>query len=110
MSPYSGMSGTVRERAPRTTATEPPGCEPAAVGDREAPEQDRFFREIVLCLGGIFAVHGCDDVLVRQVARSLEQLYERARARRVQPPHAPRRAPPSPHPAIEALLFRIGRR
>lgn len=73
---------------------------------------DRFFREIVLCLGGIFAAHGCDDALIRQGMRSLERIYDRACARRQEQaggaggPPKPRLIP---HPAVEDLLCRIGR-
>ena len=76
-------------------------------------EHDRVFREIVLCLGGIFAAHDCDDILVRQVTKSLGRVYERSRARRAsngshaEGDSSPRR--PVPHPAVEELLSRIGR-
>lgn len=77
-----------------------------------AAETDRFFREIVLCLGGIFAARGCDDALVWQVTRSLDRIYRRSRARLLDREGAgdgelpPRRV--EPHPAVEDLLSRIG--
>jgi hypothetical protein len=75
-------------------------------------ENDRFFREIVLCLGGIFAAHDCDDILIRQVTKSLGHIYDRSRARRAShgsqaEGDAPSRRP-VPHPAVEELLSRIG--
>ena len=77
-----------------------------------AAETDRFFREIVLCLGGIFAARGCDDALIWQVTRSLDRIYQRSRARLLESESAgdndgpPRRV--EPHPAVEDLLSRIG--
>lgn len=76
-------------------------------------ETDRFFREIVLCLGGIFSIQECPDDVVWQVTKSLEHIYHRNRARLLQREHPgeselpPRRA--EPHPAVEDLLSRIGR-
>lgn len=78
-----------------------------------AAETDRFFREIVLCLGGIFASEEVDDALIWQVTKSLDRIYERARARVLEreisgdTETAPRRM--EPHPAVEHLLTRIGR-
>jgi len=78
-----------------------------------AAETDRFFREIVLCLGGIFATHEVDDALVWQVTKSLDHIYERARTRVLEressgeTDSAQRRM--EPHPAVEHLLTRIGR-
>ncbi len=46
------------------------------------PEQDdqaRLFREVVLVLGGVFAVQGTDDETIRRVATGLECVYRRAR-------------------------------
>ena len=78
-----------------------------------AAETDQFFREIVLCLGGIFASHELDDTLIWQITKSLERLYERARARQSQREGGGGAAVPQrrlePHPAIEDLLLRIGR-
>ena len=77
-----------------------------------AAETDRFFREIVLCLGGIFAAQKVDDAVVWQVTESLERIYERARERTAacdgHPDlHVfPRRA--EPHLAVAELLTRIG--
>ena len=75
-------------------------------------ETDRFFREIVLCLGGIFAAQEVDDTVVWQVTKSLDHIYQRARSRllEMEPPSGPdlisRRL--EPHPAVEDLLARIG--
>jgi hypothetical protein len=78
-----------------------------------AAETDRFFREIVLCLGGIFAAQEVDDALVWQVTKSLDRIYQRNRARLLErqssgDPDVPQRRV-EPHPAIEDLLTRIGR-
>ena len=43
-------------------------------------EIDGLFREIVLCLGGIFAVQEVSDELVWQVVRNLYRIYRRVRA------------------------------
>jgi len=59
-----------------------------------------LFREIVLVLGGIFAVRGTDDETIRRVARGLERAWLRARGVPAEP--TPRTLPP--HPAIAALL------
>lgn len=77
-----------------------------------AAETDRFFREIVLCLGGIFAVQEVDDALIWQVTKSLDRIYQRTRARLLEregssDQDVPRRRV-EPHPAIEDLLSRIG--
>jgi len=60
-----------------------------------------LFRDVVLVLGGVFAVEGTDDRTIRRVAAGLERVYQRAR-RQAAP--APRRAVLSPHPAIAGLL------
>ena len=77
-----------------------------------AAETDRFFREIVLCLGGIFAARGCEDALVWQVTKSLDRIYQRARARLLEREGAAECELPArrvePHPAVEDLLSRIG--
>lgn len=78
-----------------------------------AAEADRFFREIVLCLGGIFAARECDDALVWQVTKSLDRIYQRTRARLLEretngDTDLPQRRV-EPHPAVEDLLSRIGR-
>ncbi len=72
---------------------------------------DRLFREIVLCLGGIFAAHDCEDAVIRQGMRSLERIYDRACARRQQhaAPRKSSRSRIAPHPAVEEFLCRIGR-
>ena len=78
-----------------------------------AAETDRFFRELILCLGGIFAVQEVDDTLVWQVTKSFDVIYQRTRARLLQragprEKELPRRRV-EPHPAVEDLLTRIGR-
>ena len=78
-----------------------------------ATETDRFFREIVLCLGGIFASREVDDTLIWQVTKSLDRIYQRSRARILEhEPQGDAEVPQrrvEPHPAIEDLLTRIGR-
>ena len=64
-------------------------------------EVARLFREVVLVLGGVFAVQGTDDETIRRVAVGLEGAYRRARSR---DPQATRHARRAPHPAIVALL------
>ncbi len=76
-------------------------------------ETDRFFREIVLCLGGIFATAECDDRLVWQITKSVDRIYRRNRERILRreasgDAEMPRRNA-EPHPAVEDLLSRIGR-
>ena len=78
-----------------------------------AAETDRFFREIVLCLGGIFAARDCEDALVWQVTKSLDRLYQRNRARLLERESGGENDLPQrrvePHAAVEDLLSRIGR-
>ncbi len=60
-----------------------------------------LFRDVVLVLGGVFAVRGTDDETVRRVAGGLDRAYRRARGG----PAAPAtRTKLAPHPAIAALL------
>ena len=76
-----------------------------------AAETDRFFREIVLCLGGIFAARDVDDAFIWQVTKSLDRIYQRAQARILERESAADELPPrrvEPHPAVEDLLSRIG--
>ena len=71
--------------------------------DRKPTHDDvtRLFRDVVLVLGGVFAVEGTDDRTIRRVATGLERVYQRARHQ----PRAPKPSPPlAPHPAIAALL------
>ncbi len=75
-------------------------------------EMDRFFREVVLCLAGIFAVRDCEDDIVRQVTRSLGHVYRRHRRRLLRQGSGNAKAarrPIEPHPAVEELLAQIGR-
>lgn len=78
-----------------------------------AAETDRFFREIVLCLGGIFAAQEVDDALIWQVTKSLDRIYQRNRARLLERDGGADNDVPQrrmePHPAVEDLLTRIGR-
>jgi hypothetical protein len=62
-----------------------------------------MFREVVLVLGGVFAVRGTDDETICQVARGLERVYRRARHKGAGV-GAPRAATTTPHPAIAGLL------
>ena len=59
-----------------------------------------LFREVVLVLGGVFAVRGTDDETVRQVAAGLERAWRRARDNA----HPTTDGRAVPHPAIAALL------
>lgn len=60
-----------------------------------------LFRDVVLVLGGVFAVQGTDDETVRRVARGLDRAYRRARGIPAERGPIPNLAP---HPAIAALL------
>ena len=60
-----------------------------------------LFRDVVLVLGGVFAVRGTDDETVRRVARGLDRAYRRARGIPAEPAPTPNLAP---HPEISALL------
>lgn len=77
-----------------------------------AAETDRFFRELILCLGGIFAVQEVDDTVIWQVTKSLERIYQRTRARLLAREGTGEGDVPQrrvePHPAVEDLLARIG--
>ena len=61
-----------------------------------------LFRDVVLVLGGVFAIQGTDDETVKRVAAGLERVYRRARhstpTREASPPRL------DPHPAIADLL------
>lgn len=65
-----------------------------------------LFRDVVLVLGGVFAVRKTDDETVCQVARGLDRAYRRAREKRAG--GATSAAGPgttlTPHPAITGLL------
>lgn len=60
-----------------------------------------LFRDVVLVLGGVFAVRGTDDETVRRVARGLDRAYRRARGIPAEPVPTTTLAP---HPDIAALL------
>ena len=59
-----------------------------------------LFREIVLVLGGVFAVRGTDDETVRRIASGLSRAWRRARGASTEPTPKPL----APHPAIAELL------
>ena len=67
----------------------------------ERDNQARLFREVVLVLGGVFAVQGTDDETIRRVATGLERVYRRARQNSESTTASQSLAP---HPAIAALL------
>ncbi len=69
-------------------------------------ELSELFREVVLVLGGVFAVRGTDDETICQVARGLERAYRRAIRKRSTTGAAAAAAAPGavPHPAIAGLL------
>lgn len=79
----------------------------------KAQEIDRFFRDVVLCLGGIFATRELDDDLVWQITKSLDRIYRRHRERVLEQAAAAPGEPPArrvePHPAVQDVLARIGR-
>ncbi|TNF24089.1 MAG: hypothetical protein EP329_25885 [Deltaproteobacteria bacterium] len=58
-----------------------------------------MFREVVLVLGGVFAVQGTDDETIRRVAAGLERAYRRARGVPLATAAGVQR-----HPAIVSLL------
>lgn len=64
----------------------------------------QLFREVVLVLGGVFAVRGTDDETICQIARGLERAYRRARRASAPDSHATAKPSLSPHPAIAGLL------
>ena len=59
-----------------------------------------LFRDVVLVIGGVFAVQGTDDETVRRVARGLDRAWRRARG--LDEPAPPTKL--ARHPAIVALL------
>ena len=64
-----------------------------------APDElTELFKEVVLVLGGAFAVHPVRDELVRAITRGLEGVYQRAARRRARATAA------VPHPMIARLL------
>ncbi len=60
-----------------------------------------LFRDVVLVLGGVFAVRGTDDETVRRVARGLDRAWRRARG---VPSDSAAPTTLTPHPAIAELL------
>ena len=75
-----------------------PSANPASADDL-----DLLFREVVLVLGGVFAVRRTDDETVRRVARGIERVYVRLRQREADT-RARRTSAAAPHPEIERLL------
>jgi len=61
-----------------------------------------LFRDVVLVLGGVFAVQGTDDETIRRIARGLERAYLRAKGSLEQPTTTAPKL--TPHPDIAALL------
>ena len=61
-----------------------------------------LFRDVVLVLGGVFAVQGTDDETVNRVAAGLARVY--GRARDSAPTREASRPRLEPHPAIADLL------
>lgn len=59
----------------------------------------QFFQEVLLVLGGVFALQPTNDATVWQVTRGLEHAYRRARRQTATPN---RRT--AAHPAISRLL------
>ena len=80
-----------------------PSKEAKPMADQKPPRDPlaSLFRDVVLVLGGVFAVRGTDDETVRRVARGLDRAYRRARAIPAEPTATPTLAP---HPEIAALL------
>ncbi|PID38739.1 MAG: hypothetical protein CSB49_04035 [Proteobacteria bacterium] len=72
---------------------------PQPTPDRD--DQARLFREVVLVLGGVFAVQKTDDETIRRVAAGLERVYRRARQNQRSTTSSQALAP---HPAIAGLL------
>jgi len=69
---------------------------------RTDDELRSLFRELVLVLGGVFALRRTDTETIEAVAAGLERAYRRARRRcGLRRPWA---GVPAPHPAIAALL------
>ena len=91
----------------RTAFPQQKGQEPAnevnTMADQKPPRDPlaSLFREVVLVLGGVFAVRGTDDETVRRVARGLGRAWRRARGVSADPA-APTTL--APHPAIAELL------
>lgn len=65
----------------------------------KADEVASLFQEIVLVLGGVFAMHPVTDEAVQRIARGLERAYRRPRQSDERPD-----SPARPHPALRRLL------
>ena len=68
-------------------------------------------REIILCLGGVFAVHEVPDDVVWQIAKSLDQIFQKALSKaRLEKNVLDNGIPEKkyqPHPAIQHVLGRL---
>ena len=67
-------------------------------------ELARFFHEVVLVIGGVFALHPVKDRAVRTLARGLERAYRRAELGRATTRQEAKARAITPHPAIARLL------
>lgn len=67
-------------------------------------------RETIICLGGIFAVHEVPDDVIWQIAKSLDQIFQRTLTK-VSKEEIPEETVPErkfqPHPAIQQVLGRL---
>lgn len=68
--------------------------------DSDQDKMTAFFREVVLVLGGVFAVQGVDDETVQRAADGLERAWRRARGKTRQGADGHT----VPNPALSALL------
>lgn len=74
---------------------------------------DNTFEELVLIMGGAFAVHQFSDEAVWQIMKSLDELHSKAVAKLQGLGHKensrPERGSFEPHPAVEAFLKKLQR-
>ena len=73
------------------------------------PVLKQVYRDITVCLGGIFAVHKglIQDELIWEIGHTLEQLYYKHNSRFAGNARKKTKEPLAPHPAIVNLLERI---
>jgi hypothetical protein len=68
-------------------------------------------KELVLCIGGVFAVHPVDDEVVWELARGLDGIIAKSSTRLLNNDDTAatrdKTARLRPHPAIEELLRRV---
>ena len=68
-------------------------------------------REIIICLGGVFAVHEVPDDLIWQIAKSLDRIFQKTLAVLGEEENIPENGIPErkyqPHPAIQHVLERL---